>query len=442
MAPPVFPAARDNEMSDFKLSAQLLGHEQDVGLPSLNVNVLSRSNPRLQVRSVRFPDAEIVLTASRDNTVRIWRRTAPSPPTFDDKIVTQGSEFINSLAFLPPSSEHKEGLVVSGARDGIIDVRLPGSDPSHDSFRMLIGHSNNVCTLDISPDSKHIVSGGWDGQARVWSVATWETELLLEGHGSGGANEHSSIWDVLAYDEKTVITGCADHMIRGYDLRRAEGGVVQPSLTVATPDIVRALCRLPANHPSGAEIASAGNDGVIRLWKLSGQQVAELHGHESFIYSLDCLPSGEIVSSGEDRTVRIWKNRECVQTITHPAISVWAVAVCRDTGDIVSGASDRIARIFTRSPERVADAEKLSQFDESVRSSAIPQQQMPAINKEKLLRRADLSSKSGSKDGQTIMVLEDDGSVSAHQWSLSTPSSSLTPIGNTNLRLQMVKSGS
>ncbi len=333
--------------------------------------------------------------------------------------MTHGSEFINSLAYLPPSAEYPDGLVISGARDGLIDVRLPSSDPSHDALRLLIGHSNNVCTLDVSPSGKYIVSGGWDGQARVWSVDKWETEIELEGHGTGGSNDHKGFWGVLAYDENTVFTGCADHVIRGFDLRQQKGGVLQPSLTIQTPDIVRALCRLPAGHPSGANIASAGNDGVVRLWKLSGQQVAELHGHESFVYSLDCLPSGELVSSGEDRTVRIWNGQECVQTITHPAISVWSVAVCRESGDIVSGASDKMARVFTRSQDRIASAEIVREFQESVKSSAIPQQQMGTVNKEKLPGPEYLKSRSGTKEGQITMVKEDDGSVSAHQWSMS-----------------------
>ncbi len=74
------------------------------------------------------------------------------------------------------------------------------------------------------------------------------------------------------------------------------------------------------------------------------------------------------MSSGEDRTARIWNGRECVQTITHPAISVWSVAVCRESGDIVSGASDKMALVFTRSQDRVANAEVLRAFEESVKS--------------------------------------------------------------------------
>lgn len=158
---------------------------------------------------------------------------------------------------------------------------------------------------------------------------------------------------------------------------------------------------------------------MVRLWTLDGRQVSELRGHENFIYSLAVLPDGQIVSAGEDRTVRIWKHNECVQTITHPAISVWTVAVCAENGDIVTGASDRLVRIFTRDQARYADPAAIEQFNEDVRSSAIPQQTVGNINKEKLPGPEFLTQKSGTKEGQVQMILESNGNITAYQWSMA-----------------------
>lgn len=292
-------------------------------------------------------------------------------------------------------------------------MKSPQAQPSDNAERLLVGHAHNVCTLDVSPKGTYFVSGGWDGQARVWDVKKWETRLTLGGH------EGVAVWSVVALDETTVLTGCADKSIRIFDLNKAVGGEVMPASTIYTPDVVRALCRVPQGHPSGADIASASNDGTLRLWKLNGQQVAELHGHESFVYALTSLPTGELVSAGEDRTVRIWNGTECIQTITHPAISVWTVAANPETGDIVTGASDSIARVFTRRTENMADEATLKEFDESIKASSIPQQQMGGINKEKLPGPSFLTSKSGTKEGQVQMIKEDNGSVTAHTWSMS-----------------------
>ncbi|EOD46836.1 putative polyubiquitin binding protein (doa1 ufd3) protein [Neofusicoccum parvum UCRNP2] len=373
-------------MGDFKLSAQLQGHEDDV-------------------RSVAFPDPSFVLSASRDATVRVWKLLSSSPPTYDCTLASHGTAFVNSVAYVPPSSAYPDGLVVAGGKDTIIEVRQPTRAPQDNAEALLLGHQSNVCALDVSEDGRTIVSGSWDTEARIWQVGNWEASTVLRGHTA-------SVWAVLAYDRKIVITGCADKQIRffttdGKLMRSIPGG----------PDVVRALCRLPTDHPSGAQFASAGNDGVIRLWTLEGQQVAELHGHENFIYSLAVLPSGELVSSSEDRTVRIWKGNQCVQTITHPAISVWSVAVCQQNGDIVSGASDRAVRVFSRVQDRQADLGTIKEFEEAVKGSAIPQQQVGNINKEQLPGPEFLTSKSGTKEGQVQMIREANGNVSAYQWS-------------------------
>ncbi|KAM3541575.1 hypothetical protein ARSEF1564_005499 [Beauveria bassiana] len=381
-------------MVEFRLSAQLVGHEADV-------------------RAAAFASPNTVITASRDCSVRLWRRSQGEKASFDGSLLSRGSEYVNTVAFYPPNAEHPDGLVISGGKDTIIEVKSPRQQPTDHAERLLIGHAHNVCALDVAPNGKFLVSGGWDGQARVWNLSKWDTELTLSGH------DGMAVWAVLALDEKTVVTGCADKNIRVFDLTKGKGGEVDASMTIYTPDVVRALCRLSPTHPSGADIASASNDGTIRLWKLNGQQIGELHGHESFVYSLASLPTGELVSSGEDRTVRVWKGLECTQTITHPAISVWTVAAHPETGDIVSGASDGVARVFTRTPDRVADKETLKEFEESVKASSIPQQQVGGINKEKLPGPEFLQSKSGTKEGQVQMIKEDNGNVTAHTWSMS-----------------------
>ena len=150
---------------------------------------------------------------------------------------------------------------------------------------------------------------------------------------------------------------------------------------------------------------------------MNGNQLAQLHGHENYVYSLAVLSTGELVSSSEDRTVRIWSVDQCIQTITHPAISVWCVAACAQSGDIVTGASDRIVRIFSRSSDRQAEPQEIQAFEDSVKSSSIPQQQIGDINKEQLAGPEFLQQKSGTKEGQVQMIKEPNGNISAYQWS-------------------------
>jgi len=303
-------------------------------------------------------------------------------------------------------------LVVQGGADGVIEVSNPAS-PRDDSHRVMVGHTSNVCALDTSPSGSFIVSGSWDGKAFVWGTDKWEATNLLAHAGDG-----VSVWAVLAFSEEVIITGSADHEIRIFNLKTRRNFEIPAIRTMKADDVVRALCKLPTDlkgqHPTGAQFASGGNDSVIRLWRLDGKQVGRLDGHDSFIYSLASLPNGDIISSGEDRTLRIWRGLECVQVITHPAISVWSVAVCPANGDIVSGASDNIVRIFTRSADRRAAPDVISEFEESLRASEIPSNQ---VNQDTTDTKDWLQANNGTKDGQIKLIKEDDGSVSAYQWS-------------------------
>ncbi|KAI9801074.1 MAG: hypothetical protein M1833_002942 [Piccolia ochrophora] len=375
-------------MGDFKLSASLAGHDDDV-------------------RAVIYPNKTFLVSASRDGTVRVWDAQDQQPPNFDPNVLSTGSKSVNSLTFLPPTSAFTNGLVVSGSQDSLIELRQRGSSPEANAEALLLGHGHNVCALDVEPSGQWVVSGGWDAQCRVWSVGKWETEVVLEGHTA-------SVWAVLAWDSETVITGCADQLVRIYHV---SGKLLRTIKGI--PDVIRALCKLPKNHSSGGHFASASNDGVIRLWTLDGNRVGELYGHDSFIYSLSSLPTGEIVSCGEDRTLKIWGGGGCIQTITHPAVSVWSVAVCQETGDIVSGSSDRIVRVFTRSQDRQADPAVIKSFEDAVKGMAIAKQAAGDFNKEKLPGPEFLQQKQGTKDGQNVMILEPNGDVTAHQWSMN-----------------------
>jgi phospholipase A-2-activating protein len=130
----------------------------------------------------------------------LWKLQAPTPPRYDSTISSHGSSFINCVAYVPPTADFSQGLVISGARDGIIEARQPTKTADDNAEALLLGHSNNVCALDVSPNGSFIVSGSWDTDARVWQVGKWETAAILAGH-------EAAVWTVLAYSNDLVITG-------------------------------------------------------------------------------------------------------------------------------------------------------------------------------------------------------------------------------------------
>ncbi|CAG8635707.1 7248_t:CDS:10, partial [Paraglomus occultum] len=358
-----------SDYTPFQLAASLSGHEQDV-------------------KAVCSAGEDGVISAARDNSVRMWFRTA-SNAFGNSKIFLGHSRFVNSVAYIGPSAEYPSGLIVSGSSDKIIhvwDVENAG-----DPIFSLIDHADNVCALDITP-SGHIVSGSWDKTSKLWR--NQQLVYTLKGH-------EAAVWAVLAISDQIIITGSADKTIVRWD----DG--VRTNTFYGHTDCVRSLAEI-----KGMGFVSCSNDGSLRIWNLDGQCLQELYGHQSFVYSVDTLPTGEIISSGEDRSVKVWKDGECVQTISHPAISVWCTAAMPN-GDIISGASDGIVRVFSRVPERIADAEKLKEYNELLASQAIPTNQVGDLKRDNLPGKEALSTP-GEREGQVLMV-KDGIKVEAYQ---------------------------
>ncbi|KAG6889830.1 hypothetical protein C0995_014307 [Termitomyces sp. Mi166 len=362
----------------YRLSASLIAHSSDV-------------------RALSSPTNDLVLSASRDATAIYWQKPSPVAPFAPASVLRAGSRYINSVAYIAPTSDAPKGYAVTGGQDTVINVfRLDA--PREDPDFSLLGHTENVCVLDVTPGGA-IISGSWDRTAKVWK--NFALAYDLRGH-------QQSVWAVLAVDEDQYLTGSADKTIKLWQRHKAvhtyEGH----------RDAVRGLALVP-----DIGFASCSNDSEIRVWTFGGDLVYTLFGHTSYVYSLSVLPTGDIVSGGEDRTVRIWRDGECIQTLVHPAISVWAVS-SMPNGDIISGCSDGVVRIFSASEERWASEADLKEYDEKVASTALPSQQVGDIKKSDLPGPEALNFP-GKKPGEVKMI-RNGSVVEAHQWDSATNS--------------------
>lgn len=394
-------------MGEYRLSCELRGHEEDV-------------------RAVCVISDDCIATASRDKTVRLWRREAeggslgggssvPAPADASsasssmasssnilpyefvlDKTMVGHSSFVGALAWLPPGADVglPDGALVSGG----MDCRMLTWDlTSAQTVRDVKGHEQQVTSLAAFPPFSHatFVSASIDKSIGVWKGA--ERVALLMGH-------ESSVLSLALSKNGDIFSGSGDCSIKvwrdGECIRTIKGHL----------DSVRSLAVL-----EGVGVVSGSHDSTVRVWGERGEQLLELYGHSSLVFGVAARQSQagslEIASGSEDRTAKVWQDGACIQTIEHPGC-VWAVAYLPN-GDLVTTCSDGVARIWTRFSSRFAPDSAVAAFQELLASSS--SKAVGGVNIDSLPGQEALQQP-GKKDGQTKIVREE-GQAVAYSWS-------------------------
>lgn len=154
-------------------------------------------------------------------------------------------------------------------------------------------HEISVNSAAFSPDGTRVVTGDWDGIARIWDAESGSELTVLKGHR---VNVSSA---VFSPDGRRVVT-VGVNTVRLWD---AESGAELTVLQGASRDFSSA-----AFSPDGTRVVTADLDSMARIWDAeSGAELATLEGHEWEIYTVAFSPDGNrVVTAGMDGTVKIW----------------------------------------------------------------------------------------------------------------------------------------
>jgi WD40 repeat protein len=275
------------------------------------------------------PDGRLIVTASNDNTARIWDRATGRTI----HILADHSDRVKSATF-----SHDGRRVVTSSDDKT--ARIWDAETG-EVLTVLKGHERTVSRAQFSPDDRRIVTASYDGTARIWDAVTGKVVRVLVEPAIGQTNMMvgSAVFSPDGSTVTTIAEG-AGHTVRVWspdtgkmitlvDFLRAprtfefspDGQRVLisgPSDKISVLDFKtgRPVYTLPAQDRSfNAAFGSGGKvvvityrDGTTRVWNLeTGQTMAVLAAHSDVVNDAHISPDGSyVVTASSDRTARVW----------------------------------------------------------------------------------------------------------------------------------------
>ncbi len=198
-----------------------------------------------------------------------------------------------------------------------------------------------IIAADYSRNGSVLVTAG--GESLLYhpgDVVIWQADgsrlADLPGH-------QTAVWAVdISADGKTVATAGYDGVVKLWDLPGRQHRADFKKQT----GWVRSL----SFSPDGSRLATAGEDGTVVLWDVAKKTpVATVKAHDGPVTAVAYSPDGTmLVTGGGDRLLKCWKAVDGTATgqCAGHSDTIWAVAFSPAGDRLVSAGADRTVRLW------------------------------------------------------------------------------------------------
>ncbi|XP_019113564.1 cilia- and flagella-associated protein 52 [Larimichthys crocea] len=264
--------------------------------------------------------SELFATCSEED-IRLWHIDKPK----ELLRITVPNMTCNSLEVMADGHS-----IISAWNDGNIRIFAPESGRLmlmiHDAHRM------GVTAIAGTRSCKRIVSGGGEGQVRVWMLHSRGHQLLET------MKEHKATVSCIKIksDDKECVTASSDGACIIWDIVRFM------SLQMV---IGNTMFRTVCYHPEDYQIITSGTDRKVSYWEVyDGTVIREVEGSKSgAINGMHVTQDGKyFVTGGDDKLVKVWDYAEGV--VTHIGKghggSITSIKVCSNNSTLISTSAD------------------------------------------------------------------------------------------------------